>query len=136
MNAHWFFPRPALAALWVNRFVRLRIVVLPFVLSVLVVLGGSGCQTLPPFSPLDLQEPGWRVREGQAVWKRQRRAPEVAGEIIVATRPNGQAFVQFSKNPFPLLIAQTAADAWEVQLPTENKRYSGRGQPPARLLAL
>jgi hypothetical protein len=36
----------------------------------------------------------------------------------------------------PLLIAQNDAEHWQVQLPTQDKHYSGRGLPPKRLLIL
>ena len=94
----------------------------------------AGCRTTPPLSPVNLKETGWMVRQGQAVWRSSRTAPEIAGEVLLATRTNDEAFVQFIKTPFPLVTAQKDADAWQVELPTENKRYSGRGRPPARLI--
>ena len=103
---------------------------------VLVLVLVAGCRTVPRLAPVNLQEPGWTVRTGQAVWKRARGKPEVAGEILVATRSDGRAFVQFSKSPFPLIIAQSTPHNWEVELPMDNKRYSGHGQPPRRLLLL
>jgi hypothetical protein len=96
----------------------------------------SGCATMKPLPPANLQEPGWSVREGQAVWRRKASEPEIAGEIIVATRQDGRAFVQFSKNPFPLLTAQSTRNGWQIQSHTDNKFYSGHGQPPARLIFL
>lgn len=91
---------------------------------------------MKPLPPANLKEPGWTVREGQAVWKRNASAPEIAGEILVATRTDGRAFVQFSKNPFPLVTAQSTPKGWQVEAPTENKFYSGHGKPPARLIFL
>jgi hypothetical protein len=85
---------------------------------------------------VNLQETGWTVHDGQAVWRMKGGGREIAGEILLATRPDGREFVQFSKNPFPLAVAQATAHSWEVQLPTENKRYSGHGRPPARLIFL
>ena len=95
-----------------------------------------GCRSVPPLPAVDLKEPGWTVHQGQAVWKRGPEMPEIAGEILVATRPNGRAFVQFSKNPFPLVIAQRTSNTWQVETPTDGKRYSGHGTPPARLIFL
>ena len=96
----------------------------------------AGCHTVRPFAPVNLQEPGWHVREGQAVWRPKREAAEIAGEILLATKPDGQVFIQFSKNPFPLLVAQATGDKWQIELPIEKKRYSGHGQPPRRLIWL
>jgi hypothetical protein len=95
-----------------------------------------GCATMAPLPPANLQEPGWNVRDGQAVWKRDRKTPEIAGEILVATRADGRALVQFTKNPFPLLTAQSTPKGWQVESPTDNKFYSGYGAPPARLIFL
>lgn len=103
----------------------------------LALLAGNGCQTLfPPLPPANLQDPGWTVREGQAVWRLPKSAKEIAGDVLVATRPGGRAFVQFSKTPFPLLIGQEVGNRWEVELPAQNKHYSGRGHPPKRLIWL
>jgi len=96
----------------------------------------TGCHTVPPFPTVDLKEPGWTVRQGQVIWKRERNAAGVVGEILVATRPDGRAFVQFSKNPFPMLIAQSTRSSWEAEMPIEKRRYSGRGLPPAHLIFL
>ncbi len=74
------------------------------------------------------------MREGQAVWRQNRGAPEIAGEILVATRLDSQALVQFTKTPFPLIIAQRTTHAWQIEIPTQNQRHAGHGQPPAHLL--
>ena len=96
----------------------------------------SGCQTLPPLPAVNLKAPGWTARQGQAVWRRTRSAPEIAGEILVATRADGASFVQFTKAPFPLVTAQANPGGWEVTAPAQNRRYSGHGPPPARILWL
>jgi hypothetical protein len=76
------------------------------------------------------------VREGQAVYHPKRGLPDIAGELLVATRDDGRVFVQFAKNPFPIAVAQSTKTTWEFQLPMQNKRYSGRGNPPKRLIFL
>ncbi len=103
---------------------------------VLQLIGITGCGSVPPLPPADLREAGWTVREGQAVWQRQRGGPGLAGEILVATRTNGVALVQFTKTPFPLVVAQATAGQWEVRFPPQDKRYSGRGEPPQRVIWL
>jgi hypothetical protein len=100
----------------------------------LVLFTATGCRTLPPLAPVNLSEPGWTVRQGQAVWQSGKERPEIAGELLVATKSNGEAFVQFTKTPFPLVIAQQVANHWQVQFPTQNKSYSGLGTPPSRLI--
>ena len=97
---------------------------------------GAGCRLVPALPPANLSEPGWRVREGQAVWRVKRDAPEIAGEVLLATRDDGRVFVQFTKTPFPFLIGQSTTNTWQAELPTQNRRYSGRGKPPKRLIWL
>src|SRR5947209_13050077 len=105
---------------------RINRALLPFLLPLL--FAATGCRMMRrPLPPVNLQEPGWIVREGQAVWRTKRGAQEIAGEVLVATRSDGRALVQFSKNPFPLLIGQITPHSWELRVPTQNKRYSGHG---------
>src|SRR5262245_50771507 len=99
-----------------------------------LIFVATGCRTLPLLPPADLSESGWTVRQGQAVWKSGRDKPEIAGELLLATRSNGDEFVQFTKTPFPLAISREATNHWEVNLPTENKHYSGLGTPPKRVI--
>ena len=94
----------------------------------------TGCRTGLP--PTDLKAPGWTLRQGQAVWSRERGAGEIAGDLLVATRADGSAFVQFTKTPFPFVVARSSAGRWEVEFPTQDKRYSGRGTPPRKLIWL
>lgn len=104
-------------------------------LAGLAIIATTGCQMVSRLPAANLEEPGWTVRQGQAVWRRERGAPEITGEILVAWREE-RAFVQFSKPPFPLVTAQKTARAWELELPAQNQRYSGRGKPPHRLVLL
>lgn len=96
----------------------------------------SGCRTPVSLPPVNLKQPGWTVRNGQAIWHRQRGGEGVAGEILVATRADGRALVQFSKNPFPLVVAQCTTNAWTVEFPPQDKHYSGHGKPPERIIFL
>ena len=105
-----------------------------FPVLLLVTLGA--CRTVPPLPKLNFSEPGWTVRQGQAIWRSKRDAPEMAGELLVATHSDGRAFVQFTKTPLPLAVAQSAPDAWQIEFPVQNKRYTGRGEPPASILWL
>jgi len=107
-----------------------------FAMLAFLIVPAAGCRTLTPLPPANLSEPGWTVRQGQAVWRSGRGMPEIAGELLVATRPGGNEFIQFTKTPFPLVIAQKAANHWQIQFSTENKRFAGLGKPPARLIWL
>lgn len=100
-----------------------------------LVLGIScGCRTLPTLPAANLGEPGWSVRQGQAVWRRARGGAEIAGELLVGTRTNGDAFVQFTKTPFPLVIAQLSAQKWQIQSPAQNETYTRYGKPPEGII--
>ena len=102
--------------------------------TTLLLLHGAGCQTLPSLPAVNLKDPRWTVREGEAVWKSKRDQPSIAGEFLVATSSAGDTFVQFTKNPFPMITAQTSNDVWQLEIPAENKRYTGRGKPPGRAI--
>jgi hypothetical protein len=97
------------------------------------VLACSGCITRPPLPPVDLQAEGWKVRQGQAVWKRNREAPELAGELLVASRP-GHSLVQFTKAPFTILSGRQTPQSWEMRVPMRNERHAGPGTAPKRLV--
>lgn len=103
---------------------------------ILVVIALTGCvsTTAPPLPKANLSEPGWTVQEGQAVWHRKPAEPEIAGDLLLATRPDGSAFVQFSKAALPFLIARINPGEWQVEAPTQNKRYLGHGKPPKRVI--
>jgi hypothetical protein len=91
------------------------------------------CHTVPPLPAVDVSGPGWKVREGQAVWKPKKNAPEIAGELLVATNPDGRTFVQFTKTPIPFVVAQTTTNSWQIHFVPNNKTYSGHGRPPSQI---
>ncbi len=96
----------------------------------------TGCRTTPPLPPADFSQPGWQVQRGQAIWQPPQRKPELAGEILVARRAGGDAFIQFTKDPFPLATAQTAGDRWQIDFGAGRRSWHGRGQPPKLFLWL
>jgi hypothetical protein len=95
-----------------------------------------GCHTLAAFPPVDLNQPGWNTREAQVIWRRNARSPEIVGELLLASGPAEQVYVQFTKNPFPLMVAQSTRRGWELLIPPENHRFSGTGRPPQRVILL
>jgi hypothetical protein len=92
------------------------------------------CRTLPTLAPVNLSEPGWTLRQGQAVWRSKRDAPEIVGEILYATHPSGRTMLQLTKNPLPFVTVQTNGDAWQIEFVPERRRFSGNGIPRPRLL--
>jgi hypothetical protein len=67
------------------------------------------------------------------VWRSKKDAPEIAGELVVATNPDGDSFVQFTKTPLPFFTAQATKKSWQLHAIPENKTFRGRGKPPARI---
>jgi len=94
----------------------------------------AACRTAPPMSRADLSAPGWKSLQGQAVWRAGHHAPEIAGELLVATHVSGRVLLQFTKSPFPLVIAQTSTNGWQLEVPAQGRFYSGRGPWPARVI--
>jgi len=105
-------------------------------MATLAMVGGFGigCRSLPPLPPADLSGPGWRVQQGQAVWKPTARRPELAGELLLATNTNGDCFVQFVKTPFTLATAQRTGARWHIEFGGGAHSAAGHGRPPARFV--
>jgi hypothetical protein len=96
-----------------------------------------GCRSPSQPPALNLAEPGWTVRHGEAVWRRERGGGGIAGELLAASRADGQAFVQFSKGSFPLIVAQSSPRGWMAKFPlARGQQHSGRGRPPTRIIFL
>lgn len=91
------------------------------------------CRTLPDLPEVNLSEPGWTMKQGQAVWRRDRNSPEIAGEVLFATR-SGRTLLQLTKNPLPFVTAQTSGDQWQVEFVPQRRRFKGKGVPTERLL--
>jgi hypothetical protein len=98
-----------------------------------VMIGFTACRTATSLAPVNLSEPGWTIRQGQAVWRQRHATPEVAGELLVAAHRDGRTLVQFTKTPVPFLVAQITSNAWQIRFVAENRTYSGYGLPPTRL---
>lgn len=128
------FLRPQLFA-WLKNVISRHEKYFSRALGFLLLIGLCGCVTMRPLPKADLSEPGWTIRQGQAVWKPPgKKSPEIAGELLVATRPDGAAFAQFTKTPFPFFIAQMTTNGWQIEIPPQNKHYARHGKPPARIV--
>ena len=95
---------------------------------------GVSCRSLVRWPPVDLSAPGYRVQQGQALWKPTKTRPELAGELVLAIKTNGDFFVQFTKTPFTLATAQRVGDQWQIDLGSGDYRRSGHGPPPVRFV--
>src|SRR4051812_8798025 len=92
-------------------------------ISCFLLLLLTGCQTARPLPPVNLAEGDWTTRQGQAVWRPGKAAPEIAGDLIVATRTGGSSLVQFTKTPLPLVVAQSTTNSWQIHIVPNNKTY-------------
>jgi hypothetical protein len=106
----------------------------------LSLLAGSflstGCRTAANDSLFTASGPGWRVQQGQALWRPGRNYPELGGEVVVASHPDGRCSVEFVKTPIPLVLAQTSSTNWLVEFPPRQMSFAGKGNPPPRFLWL
>jgi hypothetical protein len=100
----------------------------------MVLLCCVSCRTGAPLPPADFASPGWRLRQGQAVWKPSKNRPELAGDLLVAVNTNGNCLVQFTKNPFALASAQSADGRWQISFGAGQHEWGGRGAAPARFV--
>jgi hypothetical protein len=94
----------------------------------------TSCRTIPPLPPANLSEPGWKLHQGQALWRSSKDAPEIAGEILFATHPSGRTVLQMTKNPIPFVSVQTSGDSWQIEFVPQQRRFSGKGIPTTRLI--
>jgi hypothetical protein len=94
-----------------------------------LALSATSCRTIAPLAPVNLSQPGWHVRQGQAVWKPPGARPELSGELLFATNDDGDSFIQFSKSPFALVTAQTSQKRWHIEFGSGDYSFGGIGQP-------
>jgi hypothetical protein len=92
----------------------------------------TGCRTPRESDLFATGGPGWRIQEGQALWRPERRMPELAGEIVMASHADGRCVIQFAKTPLTLVLAQTSRTNWLIQFPPRRMGFTGRGSPPTR----
>jgi hypothetical protein len=74
--------------------------------------------------------------QGQAVWRPKSTAPEIAGDLLVATNVDGRTFVQFTKTPLPIAVGQTTTNSWKIHFVPNDKTYSAHGHPPGKIVWL
>ena len=54
-----------------------------------VAILSAGCRTASKTPLFTVSGPGWRVQEGQALWRPGRQFPELGGELVVASHEDG-----------------------------------------------
>ena len=104
-----------------------------------LVVGSSllcliGCSRLVSLPEVDLDQPGWTVWEGQALWTPRSGRSALAGDLIVARNEDGDVLISFSKSPFPIFTAQTSGSEWRIDFIDKGRSYSGFGRPPKKFV--
>ncbi len=100
---------------------------------VILALLLCSCRTTADLPPVNLSEPGWTQRQGQAVWRRERDKPEFAGELLLATRGD-RVMLQLTKNPLPFVNVQSSGTQWELKYIQQRRFHHGHGVPDADIL--
>jgi hypothetical protein len=96
---------------------------------ILVCLCGCYSHKPYPWPPDNLSAPGWKVWNGQAVWKPRKNIPELTGDVMVAV--NGKrAIVQFTKT-ITFATARLDGRHWEIDFPAGNRVYAGHYPLPS-----
>ena len=95
-----------------------------------ILMLGCGCRTAT--APFAASGPGWRVQEGQALWRPRALMTELGGDLVMASHEDGRCVIQFTKTPLPLVMAQTSRTNWFIEFPAQKLSFAGRGAPPAR----
>jgi hypothetical protein len=80
--------------------------------------------------------PGWRVQEGQALWRPRRGYPELGGDLVLAGDGQGRHLIQFAKTPMSLVSAQTTRTDWLIDFPPKGIGFRGHRQRPTRFVWL
>ncbi|MCU0771176.1 MAG: hypothetical protein MUE94_05310 [Verrucomicrobia bacterium] len=104
-----------------------------FLILLALTLLANGCRTGPTLAPTDLSAPGWHIRRGQALWQPKTGAPELAGNLLIASNPGGEDFIRFSKDPLEIVLARRTPAGWRLEIPAFHKAYSGPGRAPRRV---
>jgi len=94
-----------------------------------MVLVSAGCRTAGESPLFTTNGPGWRVQEGQALWRPRRGLPELGGDIVMASNDDGCCLIQFAKTPLTLLVAQTTRTNWLIEFPGNRMHFAGRHSP-------
>ena len=90
-----------------------------------------GCQTTTQ-SLFNATGPGWRVQQGQALWRPKSGLPEFGGDLVLARDDHGDCLIQFDKTPMAILSAQTTTNRWLIKFPQRNYSFSGSGAGSTR----
>jgi hypothetical protein len=94
---------------------------------------GTGCRTTSCPTLQSPIGPNWRIQSGQAIWQPGPNKPELAGELMLASGPAAECYLEFAKTPLTLVVAIRDQGRWSVKFAGAERAYSGRGKPPSRI---
>ena len=97
--------------------------------QILLLIFFCGCRTPDLFTA---SGPGWRVQQGQALWRPKSGLPEFGGDLVLAEDNNGRALIQFDKTPLSMVFAETTSNRWLIRFPQRQMNFSGRVPEPTR----
>ncbi|MDE3066070.1 MAG: hypothetical protein KGJ60_00820 [Verrucomicrobiota bacterium] len=105
----------------------------PFLGSALlaVFLLACGCRTVTQ-NLFTASGPGWRLQQGQALWRPRGGLPEIGGDLVLAGDADGRRLVQFDKTPLSMVLAEITPARWLIRFPQRQMAFSGHGPGPAR----
>lgn len=102
----------------------------PIIFYVLAVLL-AGCAPIH-MPKIDLSEPQWDVRNGQALWKQPSGGMQLTGDLLVAENPRGDMYISLTKSLIPIFMARTWERTWSIDFVARGQSHQGRGKPPSR----
>jgi hypothetical protein len=85
-----------------------------------------GCQTAPQ-NLFETTGSGWRVQQGQALWRPEKGRPEFGGDLVLARDAAGDCLIQFDKTPMAILSAQVTSNRWLIKFPQRDLSFGGHG---------
>lgn len=105
---------------------------IPFL--ILVFMLSAGCRTPQIPTPLNLEDPGWNVQRGQAIWHQRDVGSDLVVEVIFAKQDEGPFFLQVNKETLILSVVHGNLQDWEINMPMERRQLKGSGPLPAHHL--
>jgi hypothetical protein len=94
-----------------------------------------GCATTPQ-NLFTVSGPDWRVQQGQALWTPRLGAPQLGGDLVLATDTNGRSYVQFEKMPLSLVTVQITPQNWSLNFQQFGGFWKGHQPAPPRTVWL
>ena len=98
-----------------------------------ILLLAAGCKTTAKTTGPEPAPAEVVAGKGQVVWKQNSQAEELVADLQVEVTKSGGITLQVLKGPYLFLSGHASKKDWWVELPAEERKYSGRGSPPPQL---